>query len=81
MHRLAPELLEQLFPEVLQDGRCLTLAAGGADDEVIGDQRNAADIEQDNVAGLLVRSQVDDASREVKRFGAILRRGRFAGYV
>jgi hypothetical protein len=85
VHRLAAELFEQLVAEILQDGRRLAFAPGGANHEVIGDQRDATNIEEQDVAGLFVGREVDDAAREAKRFGAILRldldKTRFAGYV
>lgn len=69
VQRLSPELLEHFLAQVFEDGGCLPVTARGADHEVVGNQRDAADIEQDNVAGELVRDQVDDTSRETKRFG------------
>jgi hypothetical protein len=71
VERLAVELLEQLVAEVLQDGRRLALAAGGADDEVVGDERDATDVQQEDVAGLFVRGQVDNAAGQTKRLGAV----------
>jgi hypothetical protein len=81
VHRLAAELFEQLVAEVLQDRRGLALASRGADDEVVGDERDGANVEEDNVAGLLVRSEIDNPPREVERVGAVPCRARFAGDV
>ena len=49
----------------------MPLAARGANDEVVGDQRDAADVEQDNLTGQLVRDQVNDAPRQAERFGRL----------
>jgi hypothetical protein len=74
VQRLAPEFFEQLVSEVLQNRRGLSLAARGADDEVVSNQRDAANIEKDDVAGLLLRRKIDNPPRQTERFGTVLSR-------
>src|SRR5947209_2963655 len=71
MERLATELFDQSLAQVLQDGRGLAFAAGGAEHEVVGNQRDTANVEEHNVAGQLVRREVDDSPRQGQRFGAV----------
>ena len=70
VERLAPELLDQFFAQVAQDGIRLAFVGRGRDHEVVGDQRDAADIEQDDVAGLFFAGQIDDLPGHVERVGA-----------
>src|SRR5439155_17611234 len=79
VHRFRTELFEQALAEVLQDRRGLALAAGRGNDEVVGDQRYAANIEQHDIAGLFVRSEVDDSPCEVECRGAVRGRWRSLG--
>ena len=46
----------------------LALAGTTADNEVIGHDRDGANIEQDDIPGLLLLDQLDDAFRQVQRF-------------
>jgi hypothetical protein len=75
VQRLTSKLFDEFVAEILQDGRCLSFAAYGADHEVVGDQRDATNIEQDNVAGLLIGGEIGDAPSQAQRFGAIRRGG------
>ena len=70
--RLATEFLQDLVPEVLQDSGGLSLTSGGADHKVVSDQRDAADVEEEDVAGLLIGGEIDDPSRQTQRFFSIL---------
>jgi hypothetical protein len=55
---LEPELadaeLPEGLPELLRDGARLPLVRGGADDEVVRDRGQLADVEEDDVGRLLV---------------------------
>ncbi len=58
MERAHP-VLPQPLVDAVQDGLDLALALACGDDEVVGDERDGADIEQDNILALLVCDDVD----------------------
>ena len=53
--------------DVVPDRVDLTLAASAADYEIIGQQGDFAQVQQNNVAGLLLRGEIDDLPGEVLR--------------
>ena len=71
VQRFATELLEQLLAQVLENSARLPLAARRADDEVVSDERYAANVEQDDVTGQLVRDQVNDSPCQAERLGRL----------
>ena len=56
----------------------LPLRSARADDEVVGHRRQPAEVEQDDVGGLLVLGQLDDPPGELERRALGGRRGRGA---
>ena len=65
----ADALVAQALGDAVGDGAQLALGLAGADDEVVGHARQAADLEQHDVRRLLVFGQVDDAPGERERLG------------
>ncbi len=59
-------LVAEAADDARRDGLELSLRPAGADDEVVGHRRQAAEVEQDDVGGLLVLGQFDDAPGELE---------------
>ena len=62
--------------DAVRDGVELALRAARADDEVVGQRRQGGQVEQDDVGGLLVLGELDDAAGELERRPLGLGRGR-----
>src|SRR5215213_9224116 len=59
-------LIPQAADDAARDRLELPFGAAGADHEVVGHRRQLAEVEQDDVGGLLVLGQLDDASSELE---------------
>ena len=68
---LAPDRLRPLVAQAADDAARdrleLPLRPARADDEVVGHRRQASEVEQDDVGGLLVLGQLDDPPGELER--------------
>ena len=73
-------LVAQCLADAVGDAPELALRLARADDEVVGQRRQATDLEQHDVRRLLVRREIDDAPREGERLlvGLGARRGGLA---
>ena len=63
-------LVAERLDDAVRDGPDLPLRAARADDERVGEGRELAEVEQDDVGRLLVLRELDDAPGEVER-GAV----------
>jgi hypothetical protein len=65
-------LLAESLVNAVEDGLDLTFAVGGADDKIVSDERDRADVQQDNVFALLVRDDVNDDMSQFGRFQCLI---------